>query len=97
MGVPLHMMRWPSSPSPLPSWALMGTSPPLPVYTAATTVTPSAAAASGPSTGTFYGGTEGLLLYGGASFPSAAGGTTFVDSAPGGAYGGAHAPLDFTS
>ena len=75
----------------------MGTSPPLPIYTAATTVTPSAAAASSLSTGTFYGGTEGPPLYGGTSFPSAAGGTTFVDSAPGGAYGGAHAPLDFTS
>jgi len=60
----------------------MGTSPLLLVYTAATTVTPSAAAPSGPSKGTFYGGTNGPLLYGGAPAPSAAGGTTFVDGAP---------------
>ena len=87
-GVPLRQLRWPASPSPIPSWALMGTTPP--VYTSATTVTPSAVSTtvvpSATASGTFYGGTDGSLLYGSAPALSAAGSSGHPD---------AHAPPRF--
>ena len=46
-GVPLHLLRWPASPSPIPSWAMGSTTPP--IYTMATTPTPSAAAVAASS------------------------------------------------
>ena len=56
------MLRWPASPSPIPSWAMGSTT--LPIYTMATTPTPSAAAVAAPSgahqppptSGVLYGG-----------------------------------------
>ena len=51
---------------------------------------------SAPTSGTFYGGTDGTLFYNGAPGPSASGGGSHNDDgAPGGAHGGAHAPPKF--
>ena len=87
----------------------MGTMPP--IYTSATTITPSAGTAPvvppATSAGTFYGGTDGTLLYGGAPTPSAAGVSGHPEdgapgsvhagthSAPSGVHAGAHAPPRF--
>ena len=63
--VPLHLLRWPALPSPIPAW-VMGSAP-APVYTAAVTTTPSATHTTAPSftpptaptQGPSYGGMEG--------------------------------------
>ena len=65
-GVPLHMINWPTSPSPLPSWAMA----PLPSATAAysTPITtavspiPTAVRAERPTPGALYSGVDGLFL-----------------------------------
>ena len=72
-GVPIHLLRMPPSPSPIPSWALASTTSP--VYTmatspAATSVLPPPTTAvvvfhGGPQAdGFFYGGSDGPLFYG---------------------------------
>ena len=58
-------------------------------------MTPSAAATSAPSAGTFYGGTDGTLLYGGAPSYAAAGGRGPLDGALAGVQDGPHAPPKF--
>ena len=76
-GLPLHMLLWPPSPSPIPSWAMAGSAA-APIYTMATstsTAPPPHAFAGGdvslPLTpGVFYGDAAGNLYYRGA--PSSA-------------------------
>jgi len=46
-GIPLHLLRWPSSPSQIPAWATG--SVPAPVYTFAVAPTPSATHEPTPS------------------------------------------------
>jgi hypothetical protein len=75
-GVPIHLLRFLPSLSPIPSWAL-GAGVTVPVYTTATSPTPSvgfamtvpAVAPPYPpaSGGVFYGGVDGPLLYGAAT------------------------------
>ena len=74
-------MRWPSAPSPIPSYVMAPTTRPVfttaPPFTATTiasaTTTSATPRLGGPShqyqhtNGTFYGGSDGTLLYGGIS------------------------------
>jgi len=99
MGVPLHLLQWSASPSPIPSWAMLG-SMSAPVYTMATSPTPSVVTPSvappAPTSGMFYGGMDGTLFYGGATVsaaPAALGGgsTSATPTIDHGAHGGAPA------
>ena len=97
-GVPLHLLRWPASPSPILSWAMGSTTPP--IYTMATTPTPSAAAVTAssgahqppPTSGIFYGGTDGTLIYGGGGY---FGGALSAEDSSAATPNGAHAPPKF--
>ncbi|XP_066390750.1 uncharacterized protein [Miscanthus floridulus] len=97
-GVPLHLLRWPASLSPIPSWAMGSTTPP--IYTMATTPTPLAAAVAAssgahqppPTSGIFYGGTDGILIYGGGGY---SGGALSVEDSSVASPNGAHAPPKF--
>ena len=92
------MLRWPASPSPILSWAMGSTTPP--IYTMATTPTPSAAAVAAssgahqppPTSGFFYGGTDGTLIYGGGGY---SGGALSAEDSSAAAPNGAHAPPKF--
>jgi hypothetical protein len=104
--VPLLLLQWSTSSSPIPSWALE--SAPAPIYTTATSITPSAAVSStvhsASTSGALYGTSDGTLYYSGApssAVPASFGGGSYSgadDGAPApGALNGAHAPRSFTS
>jgi hypothetical protein len=72
-GVPLHLLQWPSSPSPIPSWALGSAS--ASIYTAAMSstlfVAISSTVPSIPTSGVLYGAPDGAMYYRGTSSSSA--------------------------
>ena len=78
-GVPLHLLQWPASPSPLPDWLQPSVTASAPLYSIATSTTPSpsttiatTAVPTLPSAGgPLSGGVDGSLFFGA---PSSSGG-----------------------
>ena len=102
-GVPLHLLQWPASPSPIPSWAMLGSTS-APVYTMATSPTPATVPSSvvppAPASGTIYDSLDRTLVYGAATVSAApavfeGGSTSATPTIDHGAHGGAPAPPRF--